>query len=34
MSVLATKFVGYASFDSVTDSNRAAKILADLGASA
>jgi hypothetical protein len=32
MSVLANKFVGYAAFDSVTDSNRAAKILADLGA--
>jgi glycine cleavage system regulatory protein len=32
MSVLGGKFVGYASFDSVTDANRAAQILADLGA--
>ncbi len=30
MSVLADKFIGYASFDSVTDANRAAQILADL----
>jgi hypothetical protein len=33
MSVLADKFIGYASFDSVTDANRAAQILADLGSS-
>ncbi len=33
MSVLADKFIGYASFDSVTDANRAAQILADLSAS-
>jgi hypothetical protein len=33
MSVLGDKFVGYASFDSVTDANRAAQILADLGSS-
>jgi hypothetical protein len=32
MSVLSDKFVGYASFDTVTDSNRAAAILGDLGA--
>lgn len=32
MSVLSDKFVGYASFDSVADSNRAAAILGDLGA--
>ena len=32
MSVLGDKFVGYASFDSVADSNRAAAILGDLGA--
>jgi hypothetical protein len=32
MSVLADKFVGYASFDTVADSNRAAAILGDLGA--
>jgi hypothetical protein len=32
MSVLGGKFVGYASFDSVGDANRAAQILADLGA--
>src|SRR5690348_14002151 len=32
MSVLGDKFVGYASFDTVTDSNRAAAILGDLGA--
>jgi hypothetical protein len=32
MSVLGEKFVGYASFDSVADSNRAAAILGDLGA--
>ena len=32
MSVLANKFVGYVSFDSVADSNRAAAILGDLGA--
>jgi hypothetical protein len=31
MSVLADKFVGYASFDSVADANRAAAILGDLG---
>jgi hypothetical protein len=33
MSVLADKFIGYASFDSVTDANRAAQILADLSSS-
>ena len=32
MSVLGGKYVGYAAFDSVTDANRAAQILADLGA--
>jgi hypothetical protein len=32
MAVLADKFVGYAAFDTVTDANRAAQILADLGA--
>jgi hypothetical protein len=32
MSVLDDKFVGYASFDTVADSNRAAAILGDLGA--
>jgi hypothetical protein len=32
MSVLSSKFVGYASFDTVADSNRAAAILGDLGA--
>jgi hypothetical protein len=32
MSVLGNKFVGYASFDTVADSNRAAAILGDLGA--
>jgi hypothetical protein len=32
MSVLGGKFVGYASFDTVADSNRAAAILGDLGA--
>lgn len=31
MSVLGDKFVGYASFDTVGDSNRAAAILGDLG---
>src|SRR5438876_12112316 len=31
MSVLGNKFVGYAAFDSVTDANRAAAILGDLG---
>lgn len=31
MSVLGGKFVGYASFDSVHDANRAAQILADIG---
>src|SRR5712692_9955301 len=33
MSVLTDKFIGYASFDSVTDANRAAQILADLSSS-
>ena len=33
MSVFGDKFVGYASFDSVADANRAAQILADLGSS-
>jgi hypothetical protein len=32
MAVLGGKFVGYAAFDSVVDANRAAQILADLGA--
>ena len=32
MSVLGSKFVGFAAFDSVTDANRAAAILGDLGA--
>jgi hypothetical protein len=32
MSVIGGKFVGYASFDNVADSNRAAAILGDLGA--
>jgi len=31
LAVLGTKFVGYASFDTVEDANRAAQILADLG---
>ena len=31
MSVLAGNFVGYASFDTIADANRAAQILADLG---
>jgi hypothetical protein len=31
MAVLGKKFVGYASFDSVNDANRAAQILVDLG---
>jgi hypothetical protein len=31
ISVLGTKFVGYAAFDSVEDANRAAQILADVG---
>lgn len=31
MAVLGDKFVGYASFDTVHDANRAAQILADLG---
>jgi hypothetical protein len=33
MAVLGGRFVGYAAFDSVADANRAAQILADLGAS-
>jgi hypothetical protein len=33
MAVLGGKFVGYAAFDTVNDANRAAQILADLGAS-
>lgn len=32
LSVLGNKFVGYVAFDTVTDANRAAQILADLGA--
>ena len=32
MAVLGGRFIGYAAFDSVTDANRAAQILADLGA--
>ncbi len=31
MAVLGDKFVGYAAFDSVTDANKAAAILGDLG---
>jgi hypothetical protein len=31
LAVLGIKFVGYASFDTVNDANRAAQILADLG---
>ena len=31
MSVIGNKFVGYATFDSVADANRAATILAELG---
>jgi hypothetical protein len=31
MSVVAGKFVGYATFDSVADANKAATILAELG---
>jgi hypothetical protein len=31
MAVLGPKFVGFAAFDSVTDANKAAQILADLG---
>ena len=33
MSVLGNKFVGFAAFDTVSDANKAAQILADLGAS-
>jgi hypothetical protein len=32
MAVLGRKFVGYAAFDTVDDANKAAQILADLGA--
>jgi hypothetical protein len=32
MAVLGGKFVGFAAFDSVADANKAAQILADLGA--
>lgn len=32
MLVLGSKFVGYCAFDTVEDANRAAQILADLGA--
>src|SRR5438309_1606399 len=32
MAVLGNKFVGFAAFDTVADANRAAQILADLGA--
>ena len=32
MAVIAKKFIGYAAFDTVEDTNRAAQILADLGA--
>jgi hypothetical protein len=32
MSVMGPRFIGYASFDTVVDSNRAAAILGDLGA--
>jgi hypothetical protein len=31
MSVLGTKFIGYVTFDSVEDANRAATILAEVG---
>ncbi len=31
LTVVGDKFVGYATFDSVADANRAAQILADLG---
>jgi hypothetical protein len=31
MAVLSSKFVGFAAFDTVSDANRAAQILADLG---
>ena len=31
MSVIAGKFIGYATFDSVADANKAATILAELG---
>jgi hypothetical protein len=31
MAVLGKRFVGFASFDSIADANRAAQILADLG---
>lgn len=31
MTVLGSKFVGYAAFDTINDANRAAQILADLG---
>jgi len=34
ISAIGSKFVGYAAFDSVDDVNRAAQILADLGAAA
>jgi hypothetical protein len=34
MGVLGDKFVGYVSFDSVTDANRAAAILSDLSTAA
>jgi hypothetical protein len=33
MAVLGGRFVGFAAFDTVADANRAAQILADLGAS-
>lgn len=33
MAVVAGKFIGFAAFDTVEDSNRAAAILGDLGAS-
>jgi hypothetical protein len=33
MAVLTERFVGFAAFDTVTDANRAAQILADLGSS-
>ena len=32
MAVLTDRFVGFAAFDTVADANRAAQILADLGA--
>ena len=33
MSVVGGKFIGYVTFDTVTDANKAATILAELGSS-